>query len=89
MAIESSSPFETIRTVLGNAGKCIYCRKSDIVLSEEHIIPYGLNGNQVLLNASCEDCSKITSAFEGDVLGRAFILPRMGFKMRSSDVFEK
>lgn len=83
MAIEPSSPFETIRTVLGNVGKCIYCRKSDIVLSEEHIIPYGLNGNQVLLNASCGDCSKITSAFEGDVLGRAFILPRMGFKMRS------
>jgi hypothetical protein len=54
-----------------------------VELSEEHIIPFGLNGNQVLLNASCNDCSKVTSAFEGDVLGRAFIMPRLGFKMRS------
>ena len=52
-------------------------------MSEEHIIPFGLNGNQVLLEASCSECSKITSAFEGDVLGRAFILPRLGFNMRS------
>jgi hypothetical protein len=83
MAMESPSPFETNCTVLGKAGKCIYCKKSDVALSEEHIIPYGLNGNQVLLDASCGDCSKITSAFEGDVLGRAFLLPRLGFKMRT------
>lgn len=81
--MEPLSPFDTIRTVLGTVGKCIYCKKSDVPLSEEHIIPYGLNGNQVLLEASCSECSKITSAFEGDVLGRAFILPRLGFKMRS------
>lgn len=81
--MEPSSPFNTTRTVLGTVGKCVYCKRSDVPLSEEHIIPYGLNGNQVLLEASCSECSKITSAFEGDVLGRAFILPRLGFKMRS------
>ena len=81
--MESLSPFDTNRNILGKVGKCIYCKKSDIPLSEEHIIPYGLNGNQVLLEASCSECSKITAAFEGDVLGRAFILPRLGFKMRS------
>jgi hypothetical protein len=71
--MEPSSPFETNRTIVGKVGKCIDCRKSDVALSEEHIIPYGLNGNQVLLDASCSDCSKITSALELDVLRRAFI----------------
>lgn len=83
MSTTPSSPFDTTRTVLGKVGKCIYCKKSDVPLSKEHIIPYGLNGNQVLLEASCNECSKITSAFEGDVLGRAFIMQRLGFKMRS------
>jgi len=83
MTINPSSPFETTRTVLGNVGKCIYCKKSGVALSEEHIIPYGLNGNQVLLNASCSDCSKITSAFELDILRHTFMLPRKVFKMRS------
>ncbi len=83
MSVVPSSPFDTNRTVLGKVEKCIYCKKPDVPLSEEHIIPYGLNGNQVLLEASCSECSKITSAFEGDVLRRAFILPRVGFKMRS------
>ena len=78
-----STPFETSRTVLGRVGKCIYCKKTDVALSEEHIIPYGLNGNQVLLSASCGDCSKITLAFEHDILRHTFILPRKAFKMRS------
>jgi hypothetical protein len=78
-----SSPFETNRTVLGNVGKCIYCKRADVKLSEEHIIPYGLNGNQILLNASCSDCSKITSAFELDILRHTFLLPRRAFGMRS------
>lgn len=81
--MELSSPFNTNRTILGKVGKCIYCRKSDVPLSDEHIIPYGLNGNEVLLDASCNECNKITSAFEGHVLGRAFVLPRLGLQMRT------
>jgi len=77
------TPFDTHRTVLGNIGKCIYCKKSDVKLSDEHVIPYGLNGNQVLLDAGCSDCSKITSAFERDILRHAFLLPRKAFRMRS------
>ena len=77
------SPFDTHRIVLGSVGKCIYCKKSDFELSDEHIIPYGLNGNQVLLDASCSDCSKITSAFERDILRHTFLLPRKAFRMRS------
>ena len=83
MNASASSPFETNRTILGNVGRCIYCKKADVKLSEEHIIPYGLNGNQVLLNASCSDCSKITSAFELDILRHTFLLPRKAFGMRS------
>ena len=77
------SPFDTHRIVLGSVGKCIYCKKSDVELSDEHIIPYGLNGNQVLLKASCSECSKITSAFERDILRHTFLLPRKAFRMRS------
>jgi hypothetical protein len=83
MSADVSSPFETKRIVIGDIGKCIYCKRTDVKLSEEHIILYGLNGNQVLLNASCDDCSKITSAFELDVLRHTFLLPRKVFQMRS------
>ena len=83
MNTDTSSPFETNRTVLGDIGRCIYCKKADVFLQEEHIIPYGLNGNQVLLHASCEECSRITSAFELDVLRHTFLLPRKAFQMRS------
>ncbi len=76
-------PFDTNRVVFRSIGKCIYCKKSDIPLSEEHIIPYGLNGNCVVLDASCEKCGAITSAFELDILRNTFMLPRKVFNMRS------
>lgn len=53
-----------------NIGFCIYCL-STAGLSDEHVIPKGLGGMRTLLNASCENCSKITSKFEGDLIGRA------------------
>lgn len=83
MSTTPPSLFDTNRAVIGRVGRCIYCKRSDVELSEEHIIPFGINGNQVLLDASCPDCSKITSAFEFDVLRHAFVLPRLGFNMRS------
>ncbi|MCT8124808.1 hypothetical protein H1D31_01990 [Alishewanella sp. BS5-314] len=49
-------------------GKCIYCHSASDALSEEHIIPYGLNGNFVLSEASCKVCAAITSKFEEKVL---------------------
>lgn len=45
---------------------------SDPELSDEHIIPYGLNGNLVLPKASCKECAKITSSAELRVL-RGFL----------------
>jgi hypothetical protein len=46
--------------------KCIYCGETKN-LSDEHIIPFSLNGKWILPDASCSECAKITSAFEGRV----------------------
>jgi len=48
-------------------GECIYCgkRPPDVELQDEHPVPFGLNGNIVVEQASCGDCAKITGRFEG------------------------
>jgi hypothetical protein len=56
-------------------GKCIYCGSTDN-LTREHIVPHGLGGPWLLLKASCKKCARITSDFEGGVLGKFFILVR-------------
>ena len=47
-------------------GFCIYCKASgsSVLLTDEHIIPYGLGGRFLFLQASCKECEKITSKFE-------------------------
>jgi hypothetical protein len=45
-------------------------------LTREHIVPRGLGGPWLLLKASCKKCAKVTSGFEGGVLGEFFILVR-------------
>ena len=65
------------RQVLGKIGKCIYCGETEKLLRTEHIIPYGLNGPWELLEASCEKCAAITSAFELTVLKDSLIVPRV------------
>jgi hypothetical protein len=69
--------------VIRRIGRCIYCDRIDS-LSDEHIIPRGLNGRFVLAAASCGDCRDITSAFETRVLRESLIGPRlkMGFPSR-------
>jgi hypothetical protein len=56
-------------------GKCIYCGTSDGLLSDEHAIPYGLSGDLVLREASCQKHAAITSEIElrclRGLLGRA------------------
>lgn len=56
-------------------GKCVYCGSTNN-LTDEHIVPYGLNGIWQLLKGSCETCNSITSAFEGTVLREYFTLVR-------------
>jgi hypothetical protein len=48
-------------------GVCIYCGSKE-KLTDEHIIPLGLNGEIVLPKASCPKCNAVTSSFEQSVL---------------------
>lgn len=41
-------------------GSCIYCGDSTSKLTDEHIVPYALNGNWILPKASCEKCAYVT-----------------------------
>lgn len=67
-------------------GKCIYCGSTEN-LGNEHIIPYGLNGQWILPKSSCEICAKITAEFEKDVLRGMFLEARtsLGLKTRNKE----
>jgi hypothetical protein len=69
------APEPIVRSTAQYIGKCIYCG-SEENLTNEHIVPRGLAGPWQLLSASCRNCSKITAAFERDVLREYFILVR-------------
>jgi hypothetical protein len=67
----------------GPVGACIYCRATD-KLSNEHVIPFSLDGNIELVSASCPGCAKETARFEGTVARTIFgnIRMRYGFPTR-------
>ncbi len=46
-------------------GRCIYCRRTNVTLSDEHVIAVAIGGRWVLPRASCKRCSKITTKLEG------------------------
>lgn len=48
-------------------GYCIYCGAIDN-LTDEHVIPYGLGGKELLKKASCKECAKITCGLEQRLL---------------------
>ncbi|WP_148293026.1 HNH endonuclease [Comamonas sp. B-9] len=48
-------------------GECIYCGSTDN-LTDEHVVPYGINGDMLLPKSSCLACNKITSKFEQIIL---------------------
>lgn len=68
---------------LGPVGACIYCG-ADCALSDEHVIPFSLDGNIALVKASCPACAKETARFEGSVARSIFgnIRMRYGFPTR-------
>jgi hypothetical protein len=68
-----------------SAGQCIYCGRprGEVTLTVEHIIPESLGGTLVLPEASCPDCQKFTSAFEGVNAGRLFKPIRRQFQFPS------
>jgi hypothetical protein len=53
-----------------SVGVCIYCGASECELTDEHIIPFGLGGADILPKASCKDCARITGKFEGSSNGQ-------------------
>lgn len=65
-------------------GQCIYCGEAESALSDEHIIPYSLNGILVLPKASCSTCAGVTSRSEREVARSMYGLLRVkrGFKTR-------
>src|SRR3954470_16951768 len=54
-------------------GQCIYCGTTEAKLSDEHIVPLGLNGMFVLPKASCASCATATSKVERIVLRDVFL----------------
>jgi len=58
------------KIVAPTIGRCIYCGASgpDVALTDEHIIPFALNGSFVLKSASCPDCQDTTKHIEQNVL---------------------
>jgi hypothetical protein len=60
-------------------GHCIYCPDAgENGLGNEHIIPFALNGTQVLPRASCDKCGGVTSYLDGVAARSVF------YQLRSS-----
>ena len=54
-------------TKIASKGFCIYCMNSNLTLTDEHIVPFSLGGQHVILKASCLNCADITKKFEQDI----------------------
>jgi hypothetical protein len=65
-----------------HVGECIYCHATEN-LHDEHCIPEALNGTRVLVEGSCGDCGKITSAFESKYARDSMLPVRTAWNMRS------
>lgn len=46
---------------------CIYCGKRDVLLTDEHVVPFFIGGKHVISEASCVMCANITKKFEQDI----------------------
>ena len=62
--------------------RCIYCG-SNASLTDEHIIPLGLSGTDILRKASCTACAKETGRFEQLVLRGPMRAARVYRKLKS------
>jgi hypothetical protein len=65
-------------------GRCIYCPDDGSGgLGDEHIIPYSLNGTQVLPQASCRNCERVTSYLDGFAARSVFYQVRSSAAMQT------
>ena len=56
-----------IRSHYQSPGRCIYCQATgpNLILTDEHIIPFFMGGVTELDDCSCTECNKITSYIDG------------------------
>lgn len=72
----------TPQEVFSPADLCIYCGRTD-ALTDEHLIPYGLSGREVLRRASCSACARETGRFEQLVLRGPMRAARIHRRLKS------
>ncbi len=61
-------------SVLAEIGRCIYCGSTFPPLTDEHIIPFGLGGDDVLAAASCTTCQRaINQGYESRLLRSSWL----------------
>jgi hypothetical protein len=62
------------RTMVRQIGRCIYCgaHRNDVKLTDEHIVPFSLDADVYLKEASCMPCADITKRFEQHVARSIF-----------------
>jgi HNH endonuclease len=55
-------------------GECIYCGASGagIELTDEHIVPFSLGGNAVIVDGSCKGCARETTRIENELARRVY-----------------
>lgn len=80
--VQLPPPPSSIRAYHQPVGHCIYCGATN-QLSDEHIIPYGLSGVEVLPKASCADCARETCKFEQEVLRGPMRAARIHRRLKS------
>ena len=66
-----------------HVGACVYCGAKDEPLSDEHVVPYGLEGQWRLLEASCSRHRDVTASFEREVLRGPLRVLRASMPMRT------
>jgi hypothetical protein len=74
--------------VIGISDACIYCGARS-GLQNEHVIPFGLEGEFVLRNASCGRCATRTSKIELAVLRDTLLPARSALNIRSRRIAKR
>lgn len=69
MKLEVHELYESEVIRLPSPGQCIYCGDREAALRNEHVIPYALAANMMILEKSCcETCQNIIQRYEQEVL---------------------
>jgi len=69
-----------VRKPYPSFGQCIYCMEKfePDQLTDEHVVPFALNGTFLLSKAACKNCAQnFNQRFEQPALRGAFLVPRL------------